>query len=159
MDAHRKLVEDFYTAFQAKDYVGMNGCYHPEIHFRDPVFQDLYGSEAKAMWHMLCERGKDLVIAFQNVQAGERGGSVRWDAHYTFSTGRKVHNIVRASFEFQDGKIIHHEDVFDLWRWTRHALGPVGVLLGWSPIVKNKVRRTARQGLELFLEKHPDYQR
>jgi len=158
MEQNRQLVEDFYTAFQAKDYAAMNACYHPEIHFRDPVFMNLYGSRARAMWHMLCERGKDLVIEFNNIKVGETAGSAHWEAWYTFNTGRKVHNIIDATFEFRDGKIARHEDVFDLWRWTRQALGPVGVALGWSPIIRSKVRQTAWKGLDAFIAKHPEYQ-
>jgi ketosteroid isomerase-like protein len=158
MDEHKRVIEAFYTAFQQKDYGVMNACYHPDIHFRDPVFMDLHGNEARAMWHMLCERGKDLVIEFRNVQAGEKGGSVHWEARYTFSTGRQVHNVIDATFEFQDGKIIRHEDVFDLWRWSRQALGPLGMGLGWSPVVKNRVRKTARKGLDAFIERHAEYQ-
>lgn len=158
MNEHKRVIEEFYTAFQVRDYAGMIACYHPEVHFRDPVFLDLHGNEAKAMWHMLCERGKDLAIEFNGVQANETAGSVHWEARYTFSTGRKVHNVIDATFEFKDGKISRHEDVFDLWRWTRQALGPTGALLGWSPIIKSKVRQTAWKGLDAFILKHPEYQ-
>jgi ketosteroid isomerase-like protein len=155
--AHPELIEQFYTAFQKKDYTAMNACYHPDIHFRDPVFLDLYGQETRAMWHMLCERGKDLRIEYSSIKAGESAVSAHWEAWYTFSTGRKVHNIIDATFEFQDGKIIRHEDVFDLWRWSRQALGPMGVFLGWSPIVRSKVRQTARKSLDAFILKNPEY--
>ena len=74
------------------------------------------------------------------------------------TTGRKVHNVIDAMFGFQDGKIIRHNDHFDLWRWTRMALGTSGILLGWSPVVQNKVRETAQHGLEIFIAKHPEYQ-
>jgi len=158
MEEYTQLIKKFYSAFQQKDHPAMNGCYHPDIHFRDPVFLDLHGNEARAMWHMLCERGKDLRLEFSNIKAGESAVSAHWEAQYTFSTGRKVHNIINATFEFQDGKIIRHEDVFDLWRWTRQALGPIGVLLGWSPIIRSKVRQTAWKGLDAFILKHPEYQ-
>jgi ketosteroid isomerase-like protein len=158
MEENKQLIEAFYTAFQSKDYAGMIDCYHPDVHFRDPVFMDLHGNEARAMWHMLCERGKDLTLEFSNVQVGDTAGSAHWEARYTFSTGRKVHNVIDATFEFRDGKIIRHEDVFDLWRWTRQALGPVGIFLGWSPIIKSKVRQTAWKGLDAFIAKHSEYQ-
>ena len=63
------LIEKFYTAFQKRDYDGMIACYHPDIHFSDPVFIDLHGKQAGAMWHMLCERGEDLQIVFSDVVA------------------------------------------------------------------------------------------
>ncbi|MCB0245996.1 MAG: nuclear transport factor 2 family protein, partial [Anaerolineae bacterium] len=63
------------------------------------------------------------------------------------------HNRIDASFRFQDGKIIQHRDSFSFWRWSSMALGPVGMLLGWSPLVKNKVRRQAAHNLERFIQK------
>lgn len=154
-----QLIEDFYKAFQKKDYAGMIGCYHPNIEFSDPVFTNLKGKQAGAMWHMLCERGTDLTLEFRDIQTQGSSGKAHWEATYTFSTtGRRVHNIIDATFDFQDGKIIRHHDHFDLWRWTRMALGTSGILLGWSPLVQNKVRETALKGLQAFIAKHPEYQ-
>ena len=154
---NKELIEKFYTAFQQKDYAGMIACYHSDVHFSDPVFTDLHGSQAKAMWHMLCERGKDLQVVFSDVEADERNGRAHWEATYTFSTGRKVHNIIDAALEFQDGLIIRHQDSFDLWRWTRMALGPTGLFLGWTPLIQNRIRQTALAGLEKFMAKNGGY--
>lgn len=111
------------------------------------------------MWHMLCEGGKDLAVTFSDVEADEATGRAHWEARYTFSTtGRKVHNIIDAWFRFKDGLIIEHRDHFDFWRWSRMALGPTGLLLGWTPLVQNRVRRTARGRLEKFIQQHPEYQ-
>ena len=157
--ANKHLIETFYSSFQAKDYTGMIACYQPDVHFSDPVFTNLKGNQAKAMWHMLCERGRDLTLEYNQVQATDTTGRAHWEARYTFSASKRpVHNIIDATFEFQDGKIIKHTDVFNLWRWTRMALGPAGVLLGWTPIIQNRVRQTARQGLDAFIANHPEYQ-
>jgi ketosteroid isomerase-like protein len=153
MIENQALIEKFYTAFQQRDYEGMIACYHPEIHFSDPVFTDLHGKQAGAMWHMLCKRGQDLQIVFDDIWADERNGRAHWEATYTFSTGRKVHNVVDAAFAFQDGLIIRHQDSFDFWRWARMALGPMGWFLGWTPLVQNRVRKTALVGLEKFMAK------
>lgn len=158
MEENKNLIQTFYTAFQQRDYATMNACYADDVTFSDPVFTFLEGKKAKAMWHMLCERGEDLQVTFRDVQANEANGSAHWEATYTFSTGRKVHNVIEAEFRFQDGKIISHQDTFDLWRWTRMALGLSGVLLGWSSAVKNKVRATAVKSLDAFIAKHPEYQ-
>ena len=110
------------------------------------------------MWHMLCEQGTDLHVTFTDVDAEGDSGTALWDAHYTFSpTGRLVHNKVDDRFEFEDGKIIRHVDNFDLWRWTRMALGPTGVMAGWSGFTQAKVRATAARGLRRFMEAHPEY--
>ena len=158
MEENKNLIQTFYTAFQHRDFATMNSCYGDDITFSDPVFTFLERNRVKAMWHMLCERGKDLQITFNNVQTQANGGRAHWEATYTFSTGRKVHNIIDATFQFENGKIIAHRDVFDFWRWTRMALGPSGVFLGWTPMVKNKVRATARKGLDAFVAAHPEYQ-
>lgn len=158
MTPNENLIKKFYSAFQNKDYEGMAACYHDEVRFSDPVFTDLYGSQAKAMWHMLVERGQDIQVTFRDIAAAAENGRAHWEAQYTFSTGRQVHNVIDATFLFQDGLIVEHHDSFDLWRWSRMALGLTGILLGWTPMVQNKVRMTAMTGLDKFVASHPEYQ-
>ncbi len=154
MTPNEQLIQKFYACFQHRDAEGMAACYHDEMEFSDAVFTRLQGSRAKAMWRMLCERGKDLEITVSNIRADERTGAAHWEASYTFSqTGRRVHNKIDASFQFKNGKIIKHEDTFDLWRWARMALGVKGVLFGWLPSVQAKIRREANKSLELFINK------
>ena len=158
MNDSEKIIHDFYTAFQKKDWKGMQACYHPEIKFSDPVFTNLKGGEAKAMWHMLATTAKELTLSFKSIAASGATGSCDWDARYPFSrTGRQVHNVIHAEFEFKDGKIIKHTDSFDLWKWSGMALGLSGTLLGWSPIIKSKIRATAMTSLNKFIAEHPEY--
>lgn len=155
MSDHKRLIESFYTAFQKRDHAGMAACYHPEVVFNDPVFSNLVGWRAAAMWRMLCERGKDLQVSFSDVQADDGRGRGKWEAHYTFSaTGQKVHNKIQASFEFADGKIKKHTDEFDLRAWMGMALGMQGKLLGWLPPVQNAVRKKAMKGLDDYIRKN-----
>ena len=150
----RAVLTRFYEAFAARDHATMRSLYAPDATFSDPVFPALKGDEVGDMWQMLCERGADLSITFEVLEASERAGKVRWEAHYTFSqTKRKVHNIIEGTFTLQDGKITSHTDRFDLWRWSRQALGLPGVLLGWSPPIQNKVRNTAARSLSSFQRK------
>lgn len=159
MNSNTALIEKFYSAFQQKDFRAMQQCYHDDVLFSDPVFPLLRGKQAKAMWHMLVSGGKDLGLIYSQVQAGDKDGSCHWEATYTFSvTGRKVRNIIDAQFEFKDGKIIRHADQFNLWKWSRMALGPSGTFLGWSPLVKNKIRRLAAGNLQKFIDAHQEYQ-
>jgi len=133
----------------------MQSMYHPKATFSDPVFENLDNREAQAMWEMLIMAGKDLRITFRDIKADDSHGTCHWEAWYTFSrTGRKVHNVIEASFVFQDGKIMRHSDVFDFWRWSRQALGLPGILMGWTPSVLRKVRETARKGLRKFMDDH-----
>lgn len=146
------LLTRFYTAFQRKDAEGMVACYAPDVRFSDPVFPDLVGERARGMWRMLVGRGKDLRLEFRDITADERGGTAHWEAWYTFtSTGKPVHNIIDATFTFRDGLIATHTDRFDLYRWTRQALGLKGTLLGWSPLVQGAVRKQADKALTKFL--------
>lgn len=153
MDNHEILTK-FYQAFQKRDYATMQSCYHNEAQFSDPVFQNLNSHEVKAMWHMLCERGKDLIIEFEELNEY----SVFWKADYSFSkTGRQVQNKITATFEFKEGLIYRHNDVFNLWKWAGMALGLVGFILGWTPFMKSKIRKMAVSNLHQFISKHPEY--
>ena len=148
---HAQLIETFYGAFQKRDADTMVSCYHPNVWFSDPVFQDLKGPRAGAMWRMLCERATTLTLEYSGVDADDKTGRAHWEARYDFTaTGRKVHNVIDARFEFADGKIVRHADSFDLWRWAGMALGPKGKLLGWLPPVQNAIRKTAMKGLDAY---------
>ncbi len=152
--ANEALITRFYTAFAARDAVAMGACYHPGVHFSDPVFPELHGDDARAMWSMLCARGKDLTIAFRDVRADSQRGSASWIARYTFSaSGRFVTNRINAEFELADGLIVRHTDRFSLYAWARSALGPTGVLLGWTPLVQSKIRRQAAAALRAWRAK------
>ncbi len=145
-----QTIERFYDAFSRKDAEGMAACYHPDVHFSDPVFTDLNGEHAKNMWRMLCARGKDLRIEYRVVSANDSTGTAHWEAWYTFSTGKKVHNVIDATFMFSDGLIIQHRDEFNLKAWAGQALGLPGKLLGGTSFMQNKIRTTAMRGLEAF---------
>jgi ketosteroid isomerase-like protein len=154
MHANAQLIDRFYAAFARRDAAAMATCYAPDATFRDPVFQ-LAGPEVGAMWAMLCARGKDLALEWRDVRADDRTGSAHWEPRYTFSaTGRPVHNVIDAEFGFRDGRIAAHVDRFDLWRWSRMALGMKGTLLGWTPLVRTAVRRQARRGLDAWIARH-----
>jgi limonene-1,2-epoxide hydrolase len=151
MNDHQLLVERFYRAFQQRDGRAMSRCYHPAATFSDPVFPQLQGPDVGRMWRMLCAGGKDLQIEFSAIEAAGGIVTARWEARYTFSgTGRPVHNKIAARFEFQDGLIVRHRDDFDFHRWAAQALGLAGLLLGWTPMLRAKVRRMAAGRLEKF---------
>jgi len=150
---HARLIERFYGCFQKGDGAGMAACYHPDIVFSDPVFRDLAGPRAGAMWRMLTLRAKSLEVTFRDVKADDEAGSAHWEASYLFSaTGRHVHNVIDATFRFKEGKIVRHDDRFDLWRWSSMALGAKGRFLGWLPPVQNAIRTQAVKGLDQFMK-------
>ena len=154
MHPNAQLLDSFYRAFARLDADAMVACYAEDVHFSDPVCPDLRGPAAGAMWRMLCGRAADLQIVHDGVEADDASGRAHWVARYTFSsTGRPVVNDIQATFQFRGGRIVRHQDQFDLWKWTRQALGPTGVFLGWTPAVQNKVRGQAAAGLEKFMKR------
>lgn len=129
----------------------MNQLYHEKATFSDPVFKDLPPGEVKKMWRMLCSRGKDLVINFRVIEADDYQGKAEWTARYTFSgTRKKVVNHIRSRFDFVDGKVMAQEDHFDFYAWARQAFGLKGLLFGWMPWFKQKVRDGAKSGLDRY---------
>lgn len=151
MHPNQILLQDFYAAFQRGDHEAMANAYSDDARFSDPVFPSLGAEDARAMWRMFCTSGNDIEVSFGDVSASDTEGSARWEAAYLFpKTKRRVHNKIGARFEFRDGKIVRHRDDFDLYRWTRMALGPVGVAFGWTPMIQNQVRKQAAAQLIRF---------
>ena len=151
MHPNADLIARFYSAFQSRDHQSMAACYSNQATFSDPVFPSLDAEQVRAMWRMFCTSDNEIDITYDQVSADDATGSAHWEARYAFpKTGRPVHNKIDASFEFADGLIVRHEDRFDLYKWSRMALGPMGTILGWSPIVRNQVRAQAASQLARF---------
>ena len=149
---NKELIEKFYSAFQNKDFETMASCYHDDVIFNDPAFGTLQSDRAKAMWKMLCISSKDLKIEFSEVFADENKGSAHWEADYTFSrTGNIVHNNIDANFDFKDGMIISHTDVFNLRKWAGQAIGFKGKILGGTPFFKKKLQIQTNKLLDRFI--------
>ena len=152
-----ELIQRFYTAFAVLDDATIAGCYAPDAKFMDEVFQLEGRDQVAGMWRMLCAatraKGRDVwSLTFGGIEADDRQGHAHWQANYRFSaTGRLVHNVIDAEFEFRDGLIVVQRDRFDFWRWSRQALGPPGWLLGWSPVLRRKVQAQAAANLRTFL--------
>lgn len=155
MHPNEQLIHKFYTAFQNNDALTMKQCYHTDIQFSDPAFGLLKEEQASMMWKMLLERAKGAIkIESTNVKADEIHGSATWVAHYTFTqTNRKVINPISAEFEFKDGLIYKHNDNFDVWKWSKQALGWKGFLLGWTGFFQKKIQEKALYSLKKYSER------
>lgn len=155
MTSNEQVIEEFYSGLAAGNYKTMQSCYHPEIVFEDPAFGVLEGQDACDMWEMLIEKSKGMLdIQFSNVASEGIKGKTDWIATYNFSsTNRRVVNKIHAEFEFKDGLIFRHKDTFDLYLWSKQALGLKGFLLGWTPFFKRKIQERALQSLRLFQRK------
>lgn len=155
MKPNEQIIEEFYSGFAAANSDTMNSCYHPEVVFQDPVFGVLQSQDVRDMWEMLIAKSAgNIAIKFSNVVSVGNTGTTNWNADYVFSsTNRKVHNVVQAQFEFKDGLIYRHVDSFDLYAWSKQAMGLKGLLLGWTPFFKRKIQQTALQSLRSFQRK------
>ena len=157
-DRGQSTIETFYAAFARLDGEAMQRCYAEGARFDDEVFSLQGPREIGGMWRMLCEatKAKPASRAHWKLEvSGITARSAHWDAHYLFSaTGRAVINRIDAEFEFDaNGLITRHRDRFDFWAWSRQALGAPGWLLGWSPVLRGKVRAQAAANLKRFLAK------
>ena len=151
-------IKTLYTAFARLDGEAMQKCYAKDASFQDEVFTLQGREQVGGMWRMLCdatrEKGRDV---WRLESSRITQNSAHWEAHYRFSaTGRMVHNIIDANFEFApDGLIRRHRDRFDFYRWSRQALGLPGMLLGWTPMLRQGIQRKAAGNLAAYLARHP----
>jgi len=161
MSPTEQTLRRFYDAFARLDADTMAACYAPDARFDDEAFSLRGAREVGGMWKMLC-RGTQAKGAavwkldYRDIEADAAAGKAHWDAHYLFSaTGRIVDNAIDSRFTFTpEGLIASQRDRFDFWRWSRQALGAPGLLLGWSPMLKKKVRATAAANLQAFLARN-----
>jgi ketosteroid isomerase-like protein len=153
-NANTALIERFYTAFQNRDAEAMSACYAPDIHFQDPAFGVLRGAEAGDMWRMLLGRATDFTLTYDSIDSIGQTASAKAIARYTYSaTGNTVVNAIQSRFAIRDGLIVEQTDVFDLWRWSRQALGVSGWLFGWTPQMQRAIQKKARTALKAYRQK------
>jgi hypothetical protein len=155
---NEQTIRRFYDAFAQLDADTMAACYAPGAEFRDEVFSLDGARMVGGMWKMLCTGTKAKGahvwrLSYRDVATDGNTGRAHWDAHYLFSaTGRTVDNHIDARMTFTlEGLIATHHDSFAFWSWARQALGMPGLLMGWTPMLRNKVRATAAANLALFL--------
>ena len=158
MHPNQTMLNNFYAAFAKLDADTMAACYAPDAQFDDEVFSLRGQEQVGGMWRILCAatqaKGRDAwKLDCSGIEADAATGKAHWQADYRFSaTGRLVHNVIDGRFEFNDrGLISRHRDSFDFWSWSRQALGLPGVLLGWTPILRQKVRAQAAANLQKYL--------
>jgi ketosteroid isomerase-like protein len=160
--ANAQTIERFYQAFSRLDGPAMAACYASDATFDDEAFSLRGRRQVGGMWRMLCDatraKGADVWrLTWRDVHADDTSGQAHWDAHYRFSaTGRLVDNSIDSRFSFTpDGLIATQRDTFAFWTWSRQALGTPGLLLGWTPMLRKKVRATAAANLATYLARQP----
>lgn len=147
------IANQFYTAFQNLDAETMNSLYHPDAYFSDPGFGLLNHNELTTMWSMLCfnQQGKGFKLTYEILNSSENSVTVYWQAWYVFSkTGRRVHNQITANILVENGKIVQHNDQFNLHKWATQALGISGWLIGWTGYFQRKLQSQTNSLLAKF---------
>ncbi len=152
-----ELIERLYQGLRTLDGDTMAACYTADARFEDPAFGVLTGDRVGGMWRMLSAGSDGIEVDLSEVRVAGDEGSARWTARYTFKpTGRPVVNRVTARFRFEHGLISDHVDTFSFHAWAKQALGPVGFVLGGTPLLRNRVRSQALRNLERFLTRPED---
>lgn len=151
MTANENTIIKFYTALANADTKSLCDCYHPDIQFRDPIFGLLKGNIVCLMWNNLLKKSKGKIkIEYFDVKADDYLGSASWIASYHFSkTNRKVVNSISSNFHFKDGLIIKQTDDFDIWKWSKQALGIKGMLFGWTGFFQKQIQKQALRSIKI----------
>jgi ketosteroid isomerase-like protein len=150
---NQQLIEHFYSSFAKGDIEAMVTCYAPTCTFEDPAFGKLTNEQVGNMWRMLHQSSKgQLKVVFSNVHEIDANTvKANWQANYVFSqTGRSVENKISATFIIKEGKIINHIDSFNLWSWSKQALGTTGHLIGWTGFFKKGLQKKTGSLLKKF---------
>lgn len=148
------VAERFYEAFMVRDHYTMGLLYAEHATFSDPVFPLLNARGARFMWKMLLTRAEDLGIEVKILEDSPMRARVEWVAYYNFgATGRRVVNRIQTEMALSNGRIVRQVDRFNLWRWSGQALGIKGWLLGWTPLVRNRIRAQAAHSLLEYARK------
>jgi ketosteroid isomerase-like protein len=153
-DEHQQVIRQFFDAFARGDTDALGRCYHADVSFGDPLYPEIEGRDrVVGMWRMLLDLSRGVEVSARDIQADNYSGTAHWTARYVFpQTGRRVVKEVDAQFRFDEGLIVRHHDQFDFRRWSTMAFGrPTGVLVGWSPSLRRRVRHQARGQLEDYL--------
>jgi len=143
----------FYEAFMVRDFYTMGLLYANHATFSDPVFPRLTAQGARLMWQMLLSEAEDLEVGVKILEDSADRARVDWTARYTFTpTKRVVVNRVHTKMVLAAGKIVQQVDDFSFWRWSGQALGWKGWLLGFTPLVRDKVQHQAAKSLKEFAQ-------
>ncbi len=149
-------LRQFYADFERGASEACLAQLHPKVSFRDPFFGERKGAGVVAMIRMLCAgRTPDRRFEVHSVSVHDAThATVQWTAHYTFTlTGRRIANCISTPVELREGRLYRYEDRFDTWAWHRMAFGPLGWILGWTPLLTGRVSATLDRRLASFA--HP----
>ncbi|RKR82268.1 SnoaL-like protein [Mucilaginibacter gracilis] len=152
MYSNEKLILDFYDNLRKGDVKKIGNFYAKNATFRDPIFISLNASQASAMWAMVVKE-KDFQIDIKKIDISDRFLTADCTLIWTCENGKKVLNDITSRFAFNtDGKILLHSNHFDVYKLVKQTTGTIGVLFGWTKVLRNRTRRLAAEKLNYFMK-------
>jgi len=129
------------------------------VEFDDEAFSLRGKQQVMGMWTMLSEatkaKGKDVWrLEHSGIQPAATAARPIGERALPLQRHRPhgaQHHRCRVQLNDQ-GLVVKHRDSFNFWHWSSQALGTPGLLLGWSPMLRNKVRTTAAGNLTKFMQ-------
>lgn len=143
------VVDRFFEALRRADVSVIDNCYHPQISYSDPLFEDLRGTRVALRWRMLLTQATSFSLEHSLVFADERKAQVQWTANYLLN-GRSVRIPMLSTLAIWDDLIVRQVDEYDLWKYCRQTHGLTGTLLGGLQFFQKIIKRRARNELERF---------
>ncbi len=150
------VAQRFYEAFTVRDHYTMGLLYAEHATFSDPVFQLLNAKGTRLMWQMLLSRAEDdFGIEYRHSRRRtftctcQLGCAVHVLRHRT--AGEEPCDDRDAAGRRQDraaGRHVQPVALVFASAWAQKAR-----LLGWTPIVRNKIRAQASAALRDYARK------
>jgi steroid delta-isomerase-like uncharacterized protein len=132
------LVQDFATAFNARDVDGLLACFTERASYTDNFFGEHRGRDGlRAMFERMFREGRDYAWQMDRIVETPAAAAAEWTFSYVVtdavprSAGRKVRFRGMSLFELEQGRIARYREYFD----TGVAL----VQLGFAPDSMAKV--------------------
>ena len=147
-------MDRFFEALRRADTNVIDSCYHPQISYSDPLFEDLRGARVALRWRMLLKQADSFSLEHSLVFADERKAQVQWTANYRLK-GRAISIPMLSTLAIWDDLIVRQVDEYDFWQYCRQAQGVAGVLLGGLEPYQKTIKRRARRELERFATSAP----
>jgi hypothetical protein len=154
MHPNQAAVNLFLGAQKDRDPIRLQNAVREDVVLQDPLFGELKGAQAFAMWQMLW-RFREYSVTVDEQAASPTEGKAEWRQTYNLpATRRMILNKVTSSFTFYDRRISAITDKWSLYGYARMGQGALGLLLGWLPPFQETMRQAALERLTLFIGEH-----
>lgn len=143
MQAKCETLKAFYRTFNSATWRGVQGVYHPQAVFTDPIHR-LEGVEFIAAYFR--DMSENLISCeFEFTHSLEQGDEAYlcWVMHYRhrrLNGGAPLALPGMSRLRFSGDKIIEHEDRYDMGAMVYEQLPVMGALVRW---IRSRLSRTS----------------